>query len=602
MKVMQKRGIDERVAEEQNLIGALYAARMLYGTHVAQLYKEAGRYSGRRTLAELLTESERIAEGLIALGLEEGGRVGILAENGPEWNMLDIATLMNRSATVGFYTNDSPADIAYKIEDANVRFIAVDCEEQLQKIRALPKSVQTSLRAVLLFGSLEKKSEQEIHLTQIAVSPDKVKQRIERLQSNDWAKIVYTSGTSGKPKGAILTHRNLLSNVCMASHCVVIDQENLLISYLPDAHIFQAFLDFAAWLNGAALAYSHRKTLKEDLPLIRPHFFPGVPKVYSMLLSSIAQKVSELSQGTIDLMSESFQKEQFAPMIKASAGLDQVQFYVSGAAKLDPQVAQTLEEKLDIVVHEGYGLSETSPVIATNTPEARRLGTVGQPIPGVSVRIVNEDRCDLPPCEKGEIAVRGDNVFQGYLNKKEATEKVLSDQWFYTGDRGSLDADGYLTVYGRMGHRVKFANGEYHDLEEIGARFLTGAKLIGQIAVAGEQREYGIALITLSEDLQAAQALAQKLQIPHTDPRELIYHEKIVQAVREEFEALRKAHSAKNPHERVEKAIYLRPFSADNQETTPTQKIRIRYILDKYEKHIAALYASKATFQVLQCP
>lgn len=604
MSVVQ-RGIREPVAGAKHLVAALEAAQTAYEGAVAQIFKdEKGGYSGKRTLTEFVALAKVVAENLIALGLKEGARVGILSENRPEWNLSDVSTLMSRGTTVGFYINDTVDDIAYKINDTEMSFLFVDGAEKLEAVLSIDRKKIPSLARIVHYDPTERDDDRllpfdhllrEVELREVLV-------RMGRIQSNDLCKIVYTSGTSGRPKGAMLTHWNLLSNVIASSRGVVIEEGDCVISYLPNAHIFQGFLDYAAWLNGAALGYSNRKTLREDLPKLRPTFVPGVPKVYKMLLQGIAARVEEMSQGQMSLFAESFQPEVMGPMIRQAAGLDRVKFFVSGAAKLDVEVARLLQEKLGIVVYEGYGLSETSPVISVNTPEARKLGTVGRPIEGVQVKIVDEERNELPVGEKGEVAVKGDNVFQGYLNHPEHNRKVLVDGWFYTGDRGMLDGEGFLTVYGRAGNRVKFANGEYYDLEEIGDKFIRNCRLIGQIVASGEQKDYPVALICLSEDLQVAQAAAQKMGIEFKDPYELVYHPKIVEAVKQEFYQARDKSGQDNPLEKIQKAIYLRPFSAENKEATTTQKTRLRYCLDKYQPHLEKLYEGDEDFVVLEVP
>lgn len=602
MSVAQ-RGVREPVASAKHLVAALEAAQTAYEGAVAQIFKdEKGAYSQKRSLSEFVALAKVVAAHLIGAGLKEGGRVGILSDNRPEWNVSDVAALMSRGTTVGFYTNDTVDDIAYKINDTEMSLLFVENDEKLATVLAIERKKVPLLAHIVHYEPTQHQDDRLIPFERLVRETDlgEVKVRSERIQSRDLCKIVYTSGTSGRPKGAMLTHWNLLANVIASSRGVVIEHGDCVISYLPNAHIFQGFLDYAAWLNGAALGYSNRKTLRDDLPKLRPTFFPGVPKVYKMLLQGIAARVEELSQGSMSLFTDSFQPEVMGPMIRHTAGLDRVKFFVSGAAKLDVQVARLLEEKLGLVIYEGYGLSETSPVISVNTPEARKLGTVGRPIEGVQVKIVDEERNELPVGERGEVAVKGENVFQGYLNHPEHNRKVLVDGWFYTGDRGMLDEEGYLTVYGRAGHRVKFANGEYYDLEEIGDKFIRDCRLIGQIVASGEQKDYPVALICLSEDLQVAQVVAQKMGIEFKDPYELVYHPKIVEAVKQEFYQARERSGKESPLEKIQKAIYLRPFSAENKEATTTQKTRVRYCIDKYQSHLDALYEREEHFVVLE--
>lgn len=595
-----------KVAAAPHLTGALLAAKDLFPDAPTLLTKDdTGAYSRVTTLAAFVTSAGRVAAGLAELGLVEEDRVGIWADQSPAWNLADVAAAMNRCATVGIYANEPLADIVYKINDARMAMILVDRPDRFQALASVPAREIPTLRMILYAGLVSPADPRVVPFARLLESGARpVQDRIGRIRPDDLLKLMYTSGTTGRPKGVMVTQANLLANVAGFIQRSGIEPGHVFASYLPSAHILQALMDYTAMTNGCALAYSHKTTLKDDLARMRPHYLPGVPKVFKTLLDGMGMLVDRVSEGKDSLFSPSFRKDLYAAKVKGMVGLDRAAYCMSGGAKLDAETIRLYKERLDLDIDEGYGISETAGGVSIGGPGGRRLGKCGKPIPELDLKVVDDARRPVPPGTRGEIAVKGAMVFPGYLNRPDATAKVLVDGWYYTGDRGVVDESGFVEVFGRIGNRVKFANGEYYDLEEIGDRFLRRARLIGQIAAAGEQKTSCVALVTLSEDLLAAQALAKKLGISFISPRELIHHPAIVGMVRQEFEVIRQADidAKAHPYERIEKIIYLRPFSADNGEATPTQKTRLRHILDKYEREIAALYASNDTFRVLEAP
>ncbi len=597
--------VHEEIHKAANLIEGFFTVARLYPDRIAQKFKGQDDKWHTRTYQELAQRVDVLSQAFLNLGLRPLEGVGVLAENSPLWNEVDLAALSVLAPTVGFYANDTPDDVAYKLMDAQVRVLFVDSVMQLEKVEAVPVAQAPCLEKVVgMDDALTSKDPRFVTYHDFAkaeVTPA-VAARRAQVGPHTVMRLVYTSGTTGRPKGVVLTHNNVRSNIESASHAITIDTEHgVTASYLPSAHSFQMFLDHTTLLTGGCLGYLARKTLAQDLPQIRPTLFPGVPKAYKMIFMGIAAKVKEMSGGAMDLMSDSFDGAKMGAMIRAAAGLDKVTFFVCGAAKLDVTLAQALESKVGIRLMEGYGLSETSPVIAVNCPGEYKLGAVGKVIEGMNVKIVDEEDPGkiLPTGEIGELVVQGPNVFHGYLNKPESTADVLRHGWFYTGDRASLDGEGYLTVYGRKGNRVKFANGEFYDVEEIGDKFLRHCKLLSQVVVVGEHRPCCVAIISLAEDLIIARAVAAQLGLPADLPaHELVYHEAIVAAARREFEAVQPLVGHDNPLEKIHKALYVRPFSADNQEATATGKTRIKYVTLKFAEQVDKLYAGKEEFVV----
>ena len=594
--------IDPAIASCSTLSESLRQACERHGDHRALLSKDQeGQYTREMTLSTFVSQAETVAGNLKDLGLNEKDRLALWASNCPSWNLTDVAASFNRCATVGIYVNDSLESVIYKINDSESRYLFTDDPLRLEKILPLIKTQAPTIRNVFFFGDCPQGDEMILPFScLLSETSTSVQDRVDATQPSDMVKVMYTSGTTGKPKGAIVTHGSLLSNAINFTENAVVNEKDIIISYMPNAHIFQALLDYTAWLNGACLGYSSKQTLKTDFGAMRPNFVPGVPKVFIMMLMGMEQALSSMTEGKQSLFTDQFDKQTFAPKLKELVGLDSATYCLSGAAKLEPDIIRTYRDKLGLTINEGYGISEVSGAVSIGRPSAGKIGFCGKAISELEIEARDQNGYPLPPGERGELCVRGPMLFSGYLNNAEATSKALRDGWYYTGDRGLVDDDGFVQVLGRAGNRVKFANGEYYDLEAIGEEFLRRCRLIGQAVVSGEQREYCVSVVSLSEDLLAAQALANQLNIEFNDPRELVYNEEIVARVHQEFEKIRNETTDLNPYQRVDKAIYIRPFSAENGEATPTNKTRIRHVINKYSDEINNIYSSDDTFRIMQ--
>lgn len=585
------------ILAQQNLVAALEAAVSCYPEAIAFKHKDdQGDYSQFGKLSTFLRLAKTIGANLAEGGLKTGEKVGIWAANCPEWNMTDVGAATIRCASVGFYLNDSLEDLIYKLNDAKVRFFFTDTPERLNTILSIDPDQIPHLQQVFYFGEVPEGQENVLPFYKLLSPTDfSIEDRLAGIEPDDTAKIIYTSGTMGRPKGAMITHRNLLTNAFGVSENFHIGTDFTVISYMPNSHIFQAVVDYVTWLNGAHLGYSSKYTLKKDLQMLQPHLVPGVPKVFGMLLQGMNQVTHEISRGEAHFFSDEFPKDKYALAVREVLGLSRVEYLLCGAAKLDAKVIELYKEKMDLIVDEAYGITEVSGGATVGGPAGRKLGTCGRPIPGLNIRVVDEQGNELPPNTPGEIQMSGPMIFKGYLNQKAATEKVFSEEWYHTGDRGVLDPEGFCTIMGRMDNRVKFANGKYYDLEFIGAMFLKHAKLIGQIAVAGEGKDHPVAIICLSEDLIAAKGTLNRLQLHWETHEDIIHHPTILEKVRKEFERIRKR-AADHPYMQIRKVIYVPPFTAANGEATASGKSKLKFILQRYAAPIEELYAAEEDF------
>ncbi len=605
--------VPEKIANAVSLNEAVRIACEEYKDLTAQKFKDESKLPGEfkhtRTFAEMDEHIGALACAICGLGVTEGAMISILSENRPEWNITDFANHRNACATVGVYTNDSVGHIKFKMIDTQSEILFVEDKKQLDKVMEIPQDEIPSVRHIVVYDTAEIDLAADKRLIAYGALLDggreaakNVRDEVARRSSGTTlktlARLVYTSGTSGNPKGAMLTHGNLLSNTIGATTYIDMRPNDSLISFLPEAHVLQTILTLCALLSGAMLGYSFRKTLAGDLVELRPTLFPGVQRVWAGIHTNIEKKISHGLPQFIG----SVIPEQFAKVIRNKAGIDKVRYFLSGAGKLEPHTYEFFRDKLGVLINLGYGLSETSPVISVNAEGQHKYGSSGKPIPKVEVKIVDAERRELPRGSVGEIAARGPNIFVGYYNQEAKYRSVVdSEGWFYTGDRGYLDEEGYLFVLGRAGHRVKFSDGEHHDLEEISSRFIAHTRLLQQIAVYGEGKDYAVAIVSLNDEDEELKSIGQLHGVPFTNRRDFAYNDKIIGLCRAEFEQVRRTvlQESKVPAaEDIKKVLYIRPMSEDNGEKTPTQKTRLNFIHDKYKAQIEELYQSDDTFMV----
>ena len=603
--------VTKEIAACDNVVQALEEAARAFSNKTCQFFKDVtkkpGEYKHRRTFREYYSLVQKVAIGLVRDRLEPGAYVCILSENRPEWNVFDHAVLMNHCTTVGIYTNDSREILRYKLNDTRSPVILVEDKKQLDKILCIPAADVPDLKRIYVLDA-EGIEVDDARVLKHAELLDEahhmegeawieLERRITAVRSSDVARLVYTSGTSGDPKGVMLTHGNMMSNVVASTQGADLREDDVLITYMPESHIFQAIFSLGILFVGACQAFSYRKTMGVDLGQVRPTVFPGVQRVWAKVHSAL-----EVQMGSgLPRILRAIAPRLLARIIQKKIGIDNVRRFFTGASKLEPYTFEFFKNFFGHEILLGYGISETI-IVSVNTVEEHRFGSSGKPVPGTTVRAVDIERNTLPAGEVGELALRGPSVFAGYLNNEEKYKQVVDEEgWYYTGDRGYVDEDGYVFVLGRAGFRVKFSDGEYHDLEAIGARLLGHTKLISQIAVFGEGKDYPVAVVSLTDEEDDLRLIAADLGVPYTNPLEFAYHNKVVEACKKEFAQacvnLREVDHAP-AGEVIRKAIYIRPMSEDNSEKTPTAKTRLTHILTKYEDVILNMYDADDTFVV----
>jgi long-chain acyl-CoA synthetase len=545
--------------------------------------------------------------GLNSLGIQPGDRVALLSENRPEWAMADYATLCAGAWTVPIYPTLPAAQIAPLLKDCKAKAIFVSTREQLGKILTIHGECPT-LEYVISIEAAPPQEPGYLTFEQVVdkgratleMSPGVFEQRAERVQPDDVATIIYTSGTTGEPKGAMLTHRNFVANVQSACAVVPITGESVALSFLPLSHVFERMLDYAYLHRKSSIAYAESiDKLRENLLEVNPHCFGAVPRVYEKVHGRIMDKVESGSGVKKKLFGWAVRvgRERLAYQERGEpvpAGLarrakiadrlvfakirhalgTRFRFAVSGGAPLSRELAQFFWGA-GVTVYEGYGLTETSPVIAVNGPGAWRLGTVGRPIAGVEVRIAPD----------GEILTRGPCVMKGYYGKPEATAEAIDGEgWFHTGDIGHVDADGFLAITDRKKDLIVLGSGKKAAPQPI-ENELKKSPFVGLPIVLGDRQKFLAALIVPNFERLREFAAAGKLDVEWS----------AIDAnpdIRRLFQREIDAYNADRPHHEQIRAFALLPsdLTIEDGSITPTLKVKRRILEKRYGDLIESMY------------
>jgi len=535
-------------------------------------------------------------------GIAKGDRVAILSENRPEWTMADFACLLIGAVVVPIYATLTDEQTAYILRDAGVRAVFVSSQKQLQKI--LDKKDSTSVERVIVMDDVG--SDAGFPMSQLREGGPAQRDAsfdeaaLSAARPEDLATIIYTSGTTGTPKGVMLTHGNIASNISCSLAGFDVGPSDTSISFLPLSHITARHLDLALLYRGATLAYvPFIEQLPKALLEVRPTYVVAVPRVYEKVYARVDLGAKSFPKNLLYKWAlstgRSHRAEILAGVTSASVSwklLDRMlyqrvragfggnaRFFISGGAPLGRELAEWYAD-MGIRIHEGYGLTETSPVIALNTPKAHKLGTVGKPLSNIEVRIA----------EDGEILVRGPSVFKGYWNLPEETRNAFVDGWFKTGDIGNLDTDGFLSITDRKKDLIKTSGGKFIAPQPI-ENSLKHNPLVAEAVVLGDKQKFPAVLIAPAFSVlenwarthQVAFASRQELV---ADPAVRSLYEEIVAEVNEKlarFEKLKKV------------LLVADEFSAENETLTASMKLRRRAVEKRYAKEIEGIYSGAET-------
>jgi len=539
----------------------------MYGPRTALRYKQYGLYHDV-TWSDYRWMADRAAAGLIELGVRHGDRIAILSENRYEWMVADQAILSTGAADVPLHAPLAPRQVEYQVGHSESRGIIVSNQEQANKVFEVLASLP-NLEFLIAFGAVTPPKSAKIRVLSwdglmqrgsLGHLEKEIRQREAALTGKDLATIIYTSGTTGNPKGVMLTHGNLVQNAETSVEIGPQPPTELLLSWLPYSHIYARTCDlYVPVLAGTTVALAESMdTLVLNLAETRPSTLTSVPRFYEKVWAKVEQLAPDARSVTL--------KKIFGSRVRQLS---------SGGAPLPRHVCEGFFEA-GIPLLEGYGLTETSPVVSFNTVDNYKIGTVGPAIPGVEIKIA----------EDGEILVRGPNVMQGYWRNPEATaEAIDKDKWFHTGDVGHLDADGYLTITDRKKDLIITSAGKNIAPSEL-ERILVSDIYIDQAVCYGDGRRFVSALIVpnFEQLTQKAAELKCKVESNADGFIDGACHDFLAQRIDAVMQ------NVSNP-ERVKRFLVLdRPFQLDADELTATLKVRRNHIIRKFERHLAALY------------
>jgi long-chain acyl-CoA synthetase len=571
----------------------------------AMLYRDAGRWQPISS-SDLCRNVAGTVQALQECGIHKGDRVAILSENRPEWSTADFAILLLGAVTVPVYATLTAEQTSYTLSDSGATVVFVSTEHQLRKIHAiLPR---TQIQKIIVMDRVQlsgETAENCIPMDQFtAGGPTTLDSETESfarsIGPDDLATIIYTSGTTGTSKGAMLTHGNMASNIVCSLLGFDVHPGLVSISFLPLSHVTARHVDLSMLYHGVTLAYCpFMESLPQALLEVRPTLCVSVPRVYEKIYAKTemqargfpkhsiyrwalsvgrANKPAVLAGNTPTSLSWKLANKLVFSKIRDGLG-GRVETFISGGAPLGRELAEWFAT-VGIRIHEGYGLTETSPVIAVNTPINHRIGTVGKILANLEVRIADD----------GEILVRGPSVFKEYWNRPEESANAFQDGWFKTGDIGHIDADGYLSVTDRKKELIKTSGGKFIAPQPI-ENSLKLNPLVGTAVVVGDKRKFACVLI--SPNFALLEDWARTNGISFSSRDELVanagvqsLYEQVVESTNEKlarFETL--------------KRVVLVPdeFSAENGALTPTLKLRRRVVEDRYRRQIDALYAQAET-------
>ncbi|MDW8133606.1 MAG: AMP-binding protein [Bacteroidia bacterium] len=569
--------------------------------------KKGGQWRTYST-QEVAHIADAVSRAFIKLGFKKGDRVALVSNNRPEWNFIDLGAVQIGLIVVPMYANSIAKDYEYIIQHSESRILFCAGGEIWQKVKSILPSC-SSLEKVYLFDPEPDGEYWENFLKIGKADATDLQPYRDAVKPDDWATFLYTSGTTGNPKGVILTHYNIVSNV------LTIRNINLLprhpqgkplraLSFLPLNHSFERMVFYTYLSMGISIYYAESlDTIGENLKEVCPNVFTSVPrlieKVYERIMSTarsltgIKKKLFFWALGLV----ENYEPEianNYSLFYRLQLSLARalvfkkwkqalggnIQLIVTGAAALPKHLARIFWGA-GIPIMEGYGLTETSPVISVNTFDAYRIGSVGKPIPGVEVRI---ELLEGYAEGEGEIVVRGPNVMVGYYKNPEATAEVLKEGWLYTGDVGKLDAEGFLYITDRKKELFKTAGGKYIAPQPIESA-LKSSLYIEQAMVIGEYRKFPAALIVPS--FPQVEKWAQERQIQFSSREDLVRHPKLIELIQQEVDQINQQFSQ---YERIKKFILLsKEWTIEGGELTPTLKLKRRVILSQYKGAIDAL-------------
>lgn len=573
--LLQQRSSDSRLAQRVKRFGLWQ--RISWQAHVSHV----------NALARLLIDK----------GVRSGDTVAILSENRPEWLVADLAIQSAGGVAVGIYTTSSAEQVAYVLDHSEAVGLVLENAEQIEKWLQIRERLPNITFVIALepegFSEVEDWASALAEGERLFASdPEPVHQRIQALTPDDLALLMYTSGTTGNPKGVMLTHRNLLYAVDTLISTLGYSADDEIISYLPLSHIVERGGSYAHIKAGFVINFvENLDTFAQNLQEVRPTVLFAVPRIWEKMHALVELHMRENHFFKRALYSWAVSTAQrrtrgvarlaaelaVIRLLKHRLGLDRIRLAVSGAAPISPQIL-TYFRSLGIDIREGYGMTENSGLTSIHQASFK-LGTVGTPFPGVEIKIAPD----------GEILTKSPGNFKGYFKNPEATREALEDGWLHTGDIGELDEDGHLKITDRKKDIIITAGGKNIAPQKI-ENLLKASIFINDAVVIGDRRKYLVALIVLDED--NITSWARERQLSYTTYSDLAAHPEVEALIRQEVEAVNKQLARVETIKKF--AILPKRLYYEDGEVTATLKVKRASIASKYAELIESLYRESA--------
>ena len=594
--------------EPKTLIEMILRASRIHNKQDALNYKREGTWHAI-SAGEMLSRIRNIAAGLYSLGLRKGDRVAIISESCPEWTLADGGCLFAGVIDVPIYPTLTPQQVCYIAKDSGSRVVFVSSKANYERLREELGSC-SSIEEIIFFDGRDVSEKDGLTLAQLEqrgrelreMEPSLSDKLATDIHPDDLATIIYTSGTTGEPKGVMLSHANFTINVIDSSGHLTLGEADVALSVLPLSHVFERLAMYMYIHHGMKVFYAESiDKIGENVREVRPTFLICVPRLFEKMYAKVKDKATDagrlnaaifnwaievgkeharkrLGHETIStLLSLKYKLADKLVFKKWREGLGgRIRLFISGGAALSEEIGWIFEG-VGMPIVQGYGLTETSPVIAAGSPEENRIGTSGKPIRNVEVRIAAD----------GEIETRGPNVMMGYYNKPEATAAVFTeDGWFKTGDIGLLDEQGYLRITDRKKELFKTSGGKYIAPQPI-EQMIKGSRFVNQVVLIGNGRKFPAALIV--PDWEEMRAYAQYKGLNLKTPTEFCKSPRIIDLFQRQIDSTTNGLAK---FEKVKKVALLEnELTIAGGELTPTLKVKRRIVDEKYKDVIDRIYA-----------
>ena len=572
------------------------------GSGGAFLFKNDADVWETTSFNDVLDQVRRLTLGLIDLGVKPGDRVSILGSTRAEWTLFDFAAMSAGATVVPIYQTNSPGECQYVLEHSGARFVVVENEAQLEKVRQVRDQLPELETVIQMVGTADDTvSMADVYERGASNDDDVFRKSYEAVGTDDVCKIVYTSGTTGPPKGCVISHGNYRAMLDMADQVEILGAGETTFLFLPLAHVFALLIQYGTLDVGGRIAFWERDQLRivPSLSEIKPDNFPSVPRIFEKVHATaiatstaggglkpvifkwaigVGRKVEDLKEhgkepGMLLARQHALADKLVLSKIRDIFG-GKIKLALTGAAPIDPEIIRFFHAA-GVPVLEAWGMTETSTGGTANLPGASKVGTVGKALPGVDIKIADD----------GELLVRGPNIFQGYYRNQKATDETIIDGWLHTGDIASIDDEGYVSITGRKKELIITAGGKNITPVNIEA-LVKRHPLVSQCVVIGDRKPYLVALVTLDPEAVTRFAAEQGTLDEASASESPVVREEIekhIEEVNKEFA----------PVEQI-KRFHILPadLSQEGGELTPTLKLKRPVIVEKYDSEISDLYAS----------